>query len=349
MELIKHKISSKRIVHFFSKSNNTLVYYTPRFLKFLNSLMPKIKLEYYCLQNSKGEIIALMPVASKNILELGTIINSLPFFGSHGGIIYLNSEIDKLEIQHILIKALLEEIKNENVLSVTLVENPFEPLDKQLMQSLGFEIIDTRLGQFKNIGLQSFKEDLDVDLLMSFHTKTRNVVRKGLSFKPAFSEQNDFETICWIQSVHEKSISKLNGKFKSIDVFNHLLKTFPSPEYSRVFVCKKNGKNIAGLLVLLYDSTVEYFTPVIEEDYKDTQLLSALIYEAMKTLSREGFSTWNWGGTWISQEGVYRFKDRFGSYTKPYRYFSKIENKRIKEINREELTSQFNFFYSYKF
>ena len=49
--------------------------------------MPKIKLEYYCLQNLKGELIALMPVVIKNI---GTRNNYkfVTFFGSHGGIIY---------------------------------------------------------------------------------------------------------------------------------------------------------------------------------------------------------------------------------------------------------------------
>lgn len=349
MTIIKNKISSKRILDFFLKSDNELVYYTPKYLKFLKNLMPGIKVEYYCLENSKKEIIALMPVARKNIIELGTVVNSLPFFGSHGGIIFSKEVQNKLDIQNAIIQALLQDLENENVLSITIIENPFEPFEDKFMESLGFEIADSRLGQFKDIGLKSFKKDFDEDLLMSFHSKTRNVVRKGLSFKPVFSEQNDIETINWLQTVHEKSITKLNGKFKSMDVFNHLLNAFPSPKNSRIFVCKMNGKNIAGLLVLLYGSTVEYFTPVIEEDYKSTQLLSALVYDAMKRLSKEGFLIWNWGGTWKSQEGVYRFKDRFGSFTKPYRYFSKIDNRKIKEINREELTSQFNFFYLYKF
>jgi len=50
-----------------------------------------------------------------------------------------------------------------------------------------------------------------------------------------------------------------------------------------------------------------------------------------------------------SQEGVYRFKDRFGSFTVPYRYFSKIENQAVKELDKVILSTHFNFFYSYKF
>ena len=217
------------------------------------------------------------------------------------------------------------------------------------MKAFGFEVIDNRLGQFKKIGPDLFSKTSGDDLLMSFHVKTRNAVRKGLSLKPIFSQQNDSETINWMQSVHQKSIMKLNGKFKTIEVFNTLLMNFPSPKRSRIFLCKLNDKNVAAVLVLLYKKTVEYFTPVIEEEYKHTQLLSSLIYEAMLNLSEEGYELWNWGGTWESQGGVYRFKDRFGSFTVPYRYFSKIENQSIKEVDRVSLSTDFNFFYAFKF
>ena len=232
---------------------------------------------------------------------------------------------------------------------MTIVENPFEPFDKSELKLLGFEVIDNRFGQFKNINLDLYNQNLDHDLLMSFHSKTRNVVRKGLTFDAVFLEQIDNKTLEWLQFVHKKSILKLNGKFKTKEVFTTLLKHFPSPKNSRLFICKINNKIIAGVLVLLYNKTVEYFTPVIEEEYKYTQLLSSLIYETMKTLSKEGYKLWNWGGTWESQEGVYRFKDRFGSYTIPYRYFSLIKSQSIKEIDKDTLATEFNFFYSYKF
>jgi hypothetical protein len=293
--------------------------------------------------------LAIMPIAKKNVKEKGIIINSLPFYGSHGGVLFLKDTENKAEFQKLIIQELQNDFKNENLLSVTLVENPFHPFDDDIMKALGFEVIDNRLGQFKKIAPDLFSKTLGDDLLMSFHVKTRNVVRKGLSYKPIFSQQNDSETIHWMQSVHQKSMIKLNGKFKTTQVFYTLLKNFPLPKRSRIFLCKLNDKNVAAVLVLLYNKTVEYFTPVIEEEYKHTQLLSSLIHEAMLTLSKEGYELWNWGGTQESQEGLYRFKDRFGSFTVPYRYFSKIENQAIKELNEASLSFYFNFFYSYKF
>jgi hypothetical protein len=349
MKTFKKPITSKAVELFFNECDNDLIYYTPKYLKFLKNLISDIEVDYYCFSDTNQKIVALMPAAKKNIKGKGTIINSLPFYGSHGGVLFLKSIKKRSQIQRLLVQELLEDSKNESILSITLVENPFIPFNSKSMQSIGFQVIDNRLGQFKNISFDLFSKSQDDGLLMSFHSKTRNVVRKGLSFNPEFLEQNDAETIGWLQNIHEKSITKLNGKFKTIEVFNNLIENFPSPENSRLFLVKLDGKKVAGILVLLHHKTVEYFTPVIEEEYKHTQLLSSLIYNAMNTLSREGYELWNWGGTWESQEGVYRFKDRFGSFTMPYRYFSKIENQAIKEIDKDILSTHFNFFYSYKF
>jgi hypothetical protein len=349
MKNFKKLITSSSVKSFFEECDNNLIYYIPQYLEFLKQLMPEIEVNYYCLSNSGDKIIALMPLAKKTVEGEGTIINSLPFYGSHGGVLFLKNIENKSQIQSSIIQHILDDTDDENLLSITFVENPFHTFDDDLMNSLGFEVIDHRLGQFKKIAPTLSSYTQEEDLLMSFHSKTRNVVRKGLSFNPEFSEQNDEDTINWLQSVHEKSILKLNGKFKTKEVFITLLKNFPSPNCSRLFVCKLEGKNIAAVLVLLHGTTVEYFTPIIEEEYKHTQLLSSLIYEAMKTLSKEGFELWNWGGTWESQEGVFRFKDRFGSFTMPYRYFSKIKNQAIKQIEKDTLSSYFNFFYSYKF
>lgn len=348
-KIFKTQILSESVASFFKECQNDLIYYTPEYLSFLEDLIPNIDVCYYCLSNLDHKIFALMPIAKKTIGGKGTIVNSLPFYGSHGGVLFLNDNQDKAKIQKLIIEEILNDIQDENILSITIVENPFQPFDASEMNLLGFEVIDNRLGQFKNIKLELYNQNFDYDLLMSFHSKTRNVVRKGLTFNAEFSEQIDDNTIDWLQSVHEKSILKLNGKFKTKEVFKTLLEHFPSPKNSRLFICKIDNKNIAGVLVLVFNETVEYFTPVIEEEYKSTQLLSSLIYETMKTLSKEGYKLWNWGGTWESQEGVYRFKDRFGGYTIPYRYFSLIKNQSIKEIDKDILASDFNFFYSYKF
>ena len=39
---------------------------------------------------------------------------------------------------------------------------------------------------------------------------------------------------------------------------------------------------IAGVVIIKYENTIEYFTPVVEEEFRDSQALSALIYDLME-------------------------------------------------------------------
>jgi lipid II:glycine glycyltransferase (peptidoglycan interpeptide bridge formation enzyme) len=117
----------------------------------------------------------------------------------------------------------------------------------------------------------------------------------------------------------------------------------------RIYVAENNGVKVAGILILLYKNTIEYFTPVVETDYKDKQVLSALIFETMITLFKEGYKIWNWGGTWPTQDGVYRFKSRWGAEDKNYNYYNLIMDERILNFDKSLLLKAFPNFYLYKY
>ena len=48
--------------------------------------------------------------------------------------------------------------------------------------------------------------------------------------------------------------------------------------------------------------------PVVNSEARSLQPTSAIIYFAMNDTRERGFKLWNWGGTWASQDGVYKFK-----------------------------------------
>ena len=91
-----------------------------------------------------------------------------------------------------------------------------------------------------------------------------------------------------------------------------------------IFTAFLGDKPIAALLVFYFNKTVEYFTPVIDESYRSTQSLALVIYEAMRDSIFNGFSNWNWGGTWLTQGGVYDFKKRWGTTEYRYYYFTRV-------------------------
>jgi hypothetical protein len=60
---------------------------------------------------------------------------------------------------------------------------------------------------------------------------------------------------------------------------------------------------------------------------------------------RRGCRLWNWGGTWTSQGGVYRFKRKWGAEDRPYRYFIRINDRSVLDATPEELLERFPHFY----
>jgi hypothetical protein len=191
--------------------------------------------------------------------------------------------------------------------------------------------------------------DIEAALFDLYHVKTRNAVRKGQKLGQAFERRTDNAAIDWLQSVHEQSISAMGGVSKSRAVFAELLAQFSLDSHSRLYIGTCNGAPASGLLVLLFGDTVEYFTPVVDEHYKDQQALSALIHHAMLETASDGYLRWNWGGTWRSQDGVYRFKSRFGAHDRPYRYFHRLLDASLMAEPPTAVRARFPYFYTFKY
>ena len=48
---------------------------------------------------------------------------------------------------------------------------------------------------------------------------------------------------------------------------------------------------------------------------------------------------------WLTQDGVYKFKNKFGAVDKEYKYFIKINNENIYNSSKEELLNEYDNFY----
>ena len=144
-------------------------------------------------------------------------------------------------------------------------------------------------------------------------------------------------------------MESIGGKPKSSKFFELIKKYFESNLDYDIYVANKDGIYISAMLVFYYNNVVEYFTPVVKVEYRSFQPLSLLIFQAMVDNSNKKFKWWNWGGTWLSQDGVYRFKSRFGAIDKEYKYFIKVNNQDIYNSTKEKLLSEYENFYTIPF
>ena len=66
---------------------------------------------------------------------------------------------------------------------------------------------------------------------------------------------------------------------------------------------------------------------------------------AMADAAARGFKRSNWGGTWKSQEGVFRFKRKWGARARPYDYFIQLNDESLGRSTPAQLRERFGHFY----
>ena len=333
------------IEEFLSHARGSLIYYTPAYRRFLGEILEDAS-ALTLVARDGGRIVGLLPAFVKNSVY-GGVLNLLPFFGSHGGAIVDERSGRQDEVADALYGGLAEFIRNGDFASVTVVENLFRPMTEEQGRMLGCEVVDDRIGQ--HTVLPAGSADPDSDIFAILHQKTRNSIRKGQQIGLSFAERTDAASLAWLQGVHEASIKSLGGVAKPLAVFEALTRCLGFGSRARLHIAYCGETPVAGVLLLMHQTTVEYFTPVVVPTYRDRQALSALIFHCMCGLAREGFTLWNWGGTWRSQEGVYRFKDRWGAEQRVYRYFNRVLNQSIREHDPAWLLKNFPWFYLFHF
>lgn len=311
--------------------DNRLMHHAPAFAAFLSEALPGTEVKTLEVRDC-GALTGILRVAIRHDPTFGTVVNSLPFFGSHGGPMAAHRTA-RLALLHEF-RALVESL---DAASATLIEDPFTPLDAELIAATGLEVVDDRIGQFTRL-------PATMDAL---HVKTRNAIRKGQRLDQRIERRDDAAAWAWMQGVHERSIRGLGGVPKALAVFEALRSAFGAD--AQLWVGAVGGAPVSGVVVIRYRGTVEYFTPVVEEAHRDSQALSATIFEVMQRSAEDGATLWNWGGTWRSQEGVYRFKSRWGAEDLPYRYLNGVRAPALRAAPRGALAAAFPHCYLFRY
>lgn len=330
---------------FLLTDEKTLIYSSPDYAEYLTSSVGGECACLLALEN--GAIVGSISYFRKTHPELGTIINSLPWYGSHGGCVLADDTRD--DVRKALLAAYMQDVAATDTLTATMILTPFEEKSKSVYESvIKPNFIDGRIGQITE--LVENGPDVDNRLLAILSQKTRNLVRKSLKQGFSFHETDDEESWSFLFKTHQENIAAIGGKAKPLEHFQAMRSTIP-PEMRRLFVATDGDKPVAAVLLLYFNKTVEYITPVILHDYRSRQPLSFLIYNAMLDAIGRGFRWWNWGGTWKTQESLYHFKAGWGAVDMPYSYLINASEKAVSTLKerREEIVSAFPYYYVFPF
>jgi hypothetical protein len=325
-----------------SKLPDALFYHSIKYRNFLKQILGEAR-DKYLLAYDNDELIAALPSFVKKG-PFGAVVNSLPFYGSNGAIISnaICSDATKIE----LLNYFDSMCKREEAIASTIIQNPMAR-DKSIYNNYDQDVIDERIGQLTPLPSGLPTEKVCDHLMNSFHVKTRNMVRKGKKYGFEIEVHNNIKNLTELHRLHETNMQAIGGLAKPWNVFQAIHDNFEYDQDYRIYTARHNETVAAALLVFFFNKKAEYFIPTINVEYRPQQPLSYLIFLAMQDAVAKGCQWWNWGGTWFSQDGVYRFKSRWGTKDFNYKYYIKFHANptRLKQASKVDVLSSYPFFY----
>mgnify|MGYP000157704023 CR=1 FL=1 len=343
---IKEKYNS------FLKKSNSLFYHKLEYINFLCDILGSESKLYLFFDNQ--EIVASVPFIFKES-EYGIVYNSLPFFGSIGDFLLLDEYINQEHVyRKVFIDVVLDILSNDDTIAVTFISNPFS-------QFSILKLINDILSQINDRLKMNYKIFWDMRLLyLSFlffednfegnfkkmvkDSTVRNINKaKRLGIKIL----KDKSKLNFLKEIHYENILKIGGKNKPEKFFSMLDNYFTFSVDYDLYIGYLDNQQIAALLVMYHKNFIEYFKPAIKEEYRNTQVLSYIIYNCMEEAWRKGYRIWNWGGTHLEQLILMRFKKKWANNLSYYYYITFFNLKKYELLlsNFKDVIKIFNFYY----
>lgn len=318
----------------FERAEDALVFHSPGYLRFLCSVLPHADFFGFVIRGKAAMPTYLMRNGH------GAVLNALPYYGGHGDVITTPESND--EDAREIAESLADFCKDERVDAVNVVTHPITPRFQDGGR-LGLRRWDGRLGQISRLCPAVTRDEAVEATLSACNGKTRNLARKGM--RGEFAIELSGRERDWAELVyhHSASLASRGGHAKTLTEFEALQRELG--ESCRLYVARREGAFVGGLVVLRFRDWAEYFTPVSHPDFRSEQVVPALIVEAMADARMDGARWWNWGGTWPDQDGVRHFKNGWGAEEFPYTYIGGNFSDEMRTASAEMLVQQFPRFY----
>lgn len=306
-----------------------LLYHSLRYRDFLVSMLgcePR-----YVLAVVDSRVVGAFPLMATDGPH-GVVLNSLPYYGSNGG-----SLVTGPSARHALHEWYRGEVDNRSVAAATVVANPFDTDPGEVSHDL----VDERLGLCTALGDGDGTAQERVEQRIDSSAR-RNVKKAERSATVVTIENESFPVL---EALHRESMEVAGGRPKKHSFFEAVPDHFRAGLDYELYVARVGGEPAAALLLFYYGSTVEYYVPAVRPRFRPEQPMAAVLHQAMTDATEAGYTRWNWGGSWVSQESLIRFKEKWGGKGGRYRYWTKVNRPDLLSLSPRELADAYPEFY----
>jgi hypothetical protein len=329
---------------FIARDPDAMIYGTVEFRRFLQAAVGGTS--RYLLALRDREIVGALPYFVLAHPRFGSVINSLPWYGSHGG---CQVARDAPEARAALLTSFRDIVAAPSVTFATAVLTPLETAHVDAYATaLNATTTDHRIGQITE--LPASGSDVEGQLEAICLQKTRNLVRKSRHQGFALAVADNDDGWRFLYDTHLENMAAIGGRAKPLAHFEALRATIPQA-WRQMLEVRLDNVPVASLLLLRFNRTVEYVTPVIKHEFRSMQPLSYAIWHGMLAAVRDGFRYWNWGGTWASQTTLHHFKAGWGARDRPYQYVIHATDNALKlwQECRRDLIEAYPYYFLYPY
>lgn len=322
------------------KSPNSLLFQSKQWVGLLSEYLAGVRDEtLLCLD--QGKTIGALPMLAAHG-PLGPVANSLPFYGSNAAFIIDPDHPNPDAIREALWAAWLEREKEIGAAVTVLIDTPFGD-HGSFLEKFSWDYKEERIGHLTPLADVGGGEEAEGRLYQLIHGKTRNMVKKAKKLGVTVDVTTDEADYRFLQETHEENLKAMGSSPKERPFFDKARALLDT----RTYIGRLSGEAVAGLFLVRYHKTIEYFTPAIKKEFRSSQPLSAIIFQAMLDAAAENFAWWNWGASWPSQENLQLFKKRWGSVNTTYSYYirSSIPLEDFRRLGVEGLLRGYPYFY----
>jgi len=313
---------------------HAMVYYSRRYGRFLTTLLG-CELRYLmALQD--GRVAGVMPMARIGGAQ-GAVFNALPYFGSHGGPLVTSGAARRALLAHVGTLA-----EDPATALAMIVENPLAEGCALTPPAKCLAFTDQRISQ-----MTPLPDTGEAALLAQLDGSARRNIRKAARLGVTVAVEND--QFDFLRDTHIATMTAMGGQAKSPAFFAAIRATLRADTDYTLHVARVQGAPVAALLPLYGYGVAEYFTPVTLPDHRQLEPMAAILATAMTQAADRGCRLWNWGGTWASQDGVYRFKKKWGAIDRSYRYHILVRNGDLLRRTSADLLRHYPGFYTIPF
>jgi hypothetical protein len=316
-------------------SEGGVFYHSQKYRAFLQDLLHCADATLVAKRGSR--VTGVMPLMYKEWEGMNPY-NSLPYFGSWGGAV-----ADDDATHEALVAAYNELATADGTLAATVISNPLSPFARLDADRLIHNLHDRRIAQITSLAGTGTGGDGREAVLASVSGSARRNVRKAE--REGISVDIDPLALPRLREMHEENMGALGGMAKTARFFDLVPRHFePRHDYD-LFVARHEGQIIGALLMFYFGGVAEYFMPASDPERRALQPLAAILADALVHAAERGCTRFNWGGTWETQTGVYRFKQKWAGEDHPYRYYTQLNDADVRRWDRERFLTRFPGFY----